>query len=244
VVTTSKAIFLAAGVGSRLRPYTDDRPKPMVQVGGMPLLEHSLRRLAKHGILEFGVNLHYQPQVVRSHFGDGSRHGVSITYSMEPELLGTAGAVKALESFIDGQRVLVHYGDNLSTCDLEALEAMHVTNGATATLALFEKEDVSPHSAVDLDENGRITRFIEKPKPGQTTSRWISAGVLLLEPTALRYIDRGQRADFGFDLFPRLLAAGEPLFGYRMGPTEGLWWIDTPGDYARVSDLAERGLFA
>lgn len=242
-VKRRKAILLAAGMGTRLRALTDDRPKPMVYIGDMPLLEYNVCRLARYGFTDIGINLHHYPDVVRNHFADGSRQGVSIVYSYEPTLLGTAGAIKALESFVDGHRVLVHYGDNLTTCDLDAFDVFHRDRGGIASIALFAKEDVTPHSAVDVTASGRITRFVEKPKPGQTSSRWISAGVLLLEPRILDYIPAGEPYDFGFDLFPRLLAAGERLFGYSMGDNEGLWWIDTPQDYARVSQLAAAGLF-
>jgi NDP-sugar pyrophosphorylase family protein len=242
-MNTSKAILLAAGVGSRLRPLTDNRPKPMVHVGDRPLLEYNVRRLVRHGVRDIAINLHHWPDVVTSHFGDGARYGARIVYSHEPDLLGTAGAVKAFEPFIAGQRVLVHYGDNLTSCDLDALESLHLARGGIATIALFAKDDVSPHSAVEFDANGRITRFVEKPKPGETTSRWISAGVILLEPRALEWIPEAARYDFGFDLFPRLLAGGEPVFGYAMSEAEGLWWIDTLDDYRRVSALAETGTF-
>lgn len=240
---TRKAILLAAGMGSRLRPLTDDRPKPMVSLGPMPLLEYNVRRLAQYGITQIAINLHYRGDVVRNHFGDGSRQGVEISYFDEPTLRGTAGALKAMAPFVGRDRVLVHYGDNLTSCALDELEVFHEQRGALATIALFSKPDVTPHSAVEFEPDGRITRFIEKPQPHQTTSSWISAGVLIVEPRALEFITEGTPCDFGFDLFPQLLAAGEPVFGYRMRPHEGLWWIDTPDDYSRVCRLAAEGTF-
>lgn len=235
---TSKAILLAAGVSSRLRPLTDDRPKPMVPLAGKPLIEYNIERLARFGVRDIGINLHYLPEVVQHHFGDGARHGVRIVYSVEHELLGTSGAVKALAGFVASDRTLIHYGDNLTSIDFDGLERFHIERGGIATVALFSKEDVTPHSAVEFDGDGRITRFVEKPKAGSTESRWISAGVIIVEPRVLDYVPANTRDDFGFDLFPRLLAAGEPVFGYQMGPAEGLWWIDTPADYQRMSELA------
>jgi NDP-sugar pyrophosphorylase family protein len=242
-VRTRKAILLAAGMSTRLRPLTDDRPKPMLPLGDAPLLEYNVRRLARYGIAEIGINLHHCPAVVRDHFGDGSRFGVKIVYSEEPALLGTAGAIKTMASFIADERVLVHYGDNLTTCALEALEKVHETRGGIATIALFSKDDVSPHSAVELGRDGRINRFVEKPRSDETTSHWISAGVQLVEPGILDYIPVNERYDFGYDLFPRLIVSGEALYGYCMGQHEGLWWIDTPADYARVRQLAAAGTF-
>jgi NDP-sugar pyrophosphorylase family protein len=240
---TRKAILLAAGMSTRLRPLTDDRPKPMLALGDAPLLEYNVRRLARHGITEIAINLHHCPHVVRDHFGDGSSYGVKIVYFDEPTLLGTAGAIKAMASFIAGHRTLVHYGDNLTTCALDDLETLHEARGGIATIALFSKEDVSPHSAVEYEADRRITRFVEKPKPHETTSRWISAGVQIVESSILNYIPEHARYDFGFDLFPRLLNSGERMYAYCMSDTEGLWWIDTPADYARARDLAAAGTF-
>jgi len=231
-------------MSTRLRPLTDDRPKPMLPLGDTPLLEYNVRRLARHGIAQIAINLHHCPDVVRRHFLDGSSHGVKIAYFDEPTLLGTAGAIKAMASFIAGERVLVHYGDNLTTCALDDLESLHDARGGMATIALFAKDDVSPHSAVEFEPDGRITRFVEKPKPHETTSRWISAGVQLVEPGILDYIPAGERYDFGFDLFPRLLASHEALYGYCMAQDEGLWWIDTLSDYANACRLAASGTFA
>src|ERR1022692_1221058 len=199
----SKAMLLAAGKGTRLGLLTADRPKPMLPVGGRPLLEHTLLQVAACGIQHVGINLHHHADVVRQHFGDGSRYGVRIEYSHEPQLLGTSGGVKKLEEFIGGASFLVMYGDNLTSCNLNRLMQVHREHGGIATIALFWKEDVSPHSAVEIQANARITRFIEKPKPESAPSHWISAGVIVCDPRILSFIPASTPSDFGFRYSPR-----------------------------------------
>ena len=228
-----KAMILAAGEGTRLRPLTERMPKPMIAIAGRPILEHNIRLLARHGISELVINLHHCPGAVKDYFGDGHSWGVSITYSYEPVLLGTAGAVKKLESTFDST-FLVVYGDNLTTCDIERLCAFHQEKGGVGTVALFYREDLANSGIAELDENDRITRFLEKPKPEQAFSHWVNAGLLVLEPEVSRHIPAGQPSDFSQDVLPTLLKAGYPLYGYRM--RDGLWWIDTLEDLQRVRE--------
>src|SRR5512146_2599604 len=155
-----KAMILAAGEGTRLRPLTDKLPKPMMPLGNKPLLGYTLALLAQHNIRDVAINLHHCPETVRDYFGDGSAWNVRITYSFEPELLGTAGAVKKLEAFWN-EAFLVVYGDNLTDCDLTRLVAFHRAQGGLATLALFWRDDVQHSGVVALDEHDRITRFVE-----------------------------------------------------------------------------------
>jgi mannose-1-phosphate guanylyltransferase len=241
MATVTQAVVLAAGQGTRLRPMTNDRPKPMIEIGGRPLVEHTVLQLAGCGVERIIMNLHHCPDVVREHFGDGRRHGVHIEYSIEPELLGTAGAVKRMASSLGGRPFYVVYGDNLTTCDFGRLAQAHVDGGATATIALFWKEDVTPHSAVELQPDDRITRFVEKPKAEEAPSHWISAGMNVMESAVLDCIPDDRPCDFGFDVFPRLLRERHRIKGYKMGPHEGLWWIDTPEHYARVAALWKNG---
>lgn len=235
-----KAIILAAGQGFRLRPLTDRIPKPMVLVAGKPILEHNLELLARYGVCEVVINLHHQPQTIVEHFGDGSRWGVHITYSFEPELLGTAGAVKRVREQFDST-FLVLYGDNLTTCDLGQLVVFHQAKGGIATIALHYRDDPSASGIADLDDQDRIIRFVEKPRPDQVFSHWVSAGILVLEPEVFDAIPDGTPSDFGRDLFPSLLARGEAIYGYRMSEGEDLWWIDTPEDLHRVKAIWEEG---
>lgn len=225
-------MVLAAGVGSRLRPVTDKLPKPMVPIGGAPLLEHTVTSLARQGVHEIVLNLHYLPEVITDHFGDGSAWGVAIRYSYEPRLLGTAGALVPWRSLFDSTFLLV-YGDNLLTIDVAALVAWHRRHEALATVALFERDDTSQSGVAELAEDGRIVRFVEKPRPGETTSRWVNAGMLVLEPAAIDLLPEGV-SDFGRDLLPQWIDDGRRVVGYRMAPPECLQWIDTLDDLARV----------
>ena len=237
----TRAMLLAAGQGTRLRPLTDHQPKPMLPVGGRPLIEHTVLQLARYGVREISINLHHRPEVVEQYFGNGSRYGLHIEYSFEPQLLGTAGAVKKLESLFRGAPFFLIYGDNLTTCHLDRLVSLHRAKAGIATIALFWKDDVSPHSAVELQLDARITRFVEKPKPEEAPSHWISAGVNVLEPQVLDRIPVNRPSDFGYDIFPLLAAQGEKLYGYCMSQEEGLWWIDTPEHYWRICDLWKGG---
>lgn len=235
------AMLLAAGSATRLGPLAGSIPKPMLDVGGRPLIEHTVRRLARYGVTDIVVNLHRLGDVVRTHFGDGSTFGVRVRYSQEDVLMGTAGGVKRAEPLLGREPFIVVYGDNLTTCRFEALVDFHRAHGGICTIALFWRDDVSPHSAVERTPDGRIVRFVEKPKNEEAPSHWISAGVIVFEPKVFDYIEPGRSADFGFDVFPALLAAGEAIYGYEMSPDEGLWWIDTPESHARVTAFFRDG---
>jgi NDP-sugar pyrophosphorylase family protein len=231
-----KAMILAAGQGTRLRPLTERIPKCMVPIGGKPLLEHTVLWLRKYGVTDLIINLHHLPHVVKDYFGDGQKWEVKITYSVEKEPLGTAGGVKNVEWFFDGP-FFVWYGDNLSTCDLHRLYVFHQAKGGIATIALYYREDPTASGIVGLDENDRLTRFLEKPRADQVFSHWVSAGIFVLEPAVRQAIPAEGSPDFGRDVFPTLLAHRQPLYGYRMSEGEGLWWIDTPEDLRRVEEI-------
>ncbi len=235
-----KAMILAAGQGTRLHPLTERIPKCMVPIGGRPILEHTMAWLARHEVRHIIINLSSMPQVVMDYFGDGRRWGVQITYSVEEEALGTAGGVKNVAGYFDdveetgkGSPFLVWYGDNLSYCDPYRMLHFHTCMRGLATIALFNRADVSQSGIVDLDDDDRIRRFLEKPGPDQVFSHWVNAGILVLEPAVLDFIPQG-RQDFSFDVLPALLAANQRLYGYRLSEAEGLWWIDTPADLERV----------
>jgi NDP-sugar pyrophosphorylase family protein len=233
-----KAMILAAGEGTRLRPLTDKLPKPMVPLGNKPLLEYTLALLARHNIRDIVINLHYCPDVVQAYFGDGSAWGVRVTYSFEPELLGTAGAIKKLESFWSGP-FLVVYGDNLTDCDLTRFVEFHRSTGGLFTLALYWREDVHQSGVVALAADDRITRFVEKPSADQAPSHWVNAGLMVAEPRLLDFIPAGRPSDFGREVLPDLLARGEKAYGYRM--TEHLWWTDTLDDYEELKRQFDEG---
>jgi len=228
-----KAMVLAAGQGTRLAPLTASLPKCMIPIGGMPLLEHTLIWLRDHGVEEVLINLYHQPEVIPAYFGDGSQWGVRITYSLEEEVLGTAGGVKHAAWFFDGP-FFVLYGDNLSTCNLNRLARRHRDRRAMATMALHRRDDPTSSGIAEVNAEDRILRFVEKPRPEEAFSNWVNAGIYVLNPEILDLIPTKQPSDFGRDVFPHVLAEGRALYGYRMQADECLWWIDTPSDLERV----------
>lgn len=206
-----KALVLAAGEGTRLRPLTLDRPKPMLPLAGRPLLEHLVALLAAHGIREIAINLHYRPEAIVDHFGDGSRFGVRITYSPEPRLLGSAGAARQLDWFLDDAFVVL-YGDVLTDVDLSSLIDAHRRFGGVGTVALNEVDDPTRCGIVQLDRTGRITSFVEKPTTDEF-GKLANSGIYILERAVIDHVPPGLPFDFGTDLFPALLSAGLPLYG-------------------------------
>lgn len=208
-----RALVLAAGAGTRLRPFTLDRPKPMVPIGGRPLLEHTIRLLKAHGVDEIAINLHHCPDVIPAYFGDGRRWGVRLFYSHENPILGTAGAARRLQHFLD-RTFLVVYGDVLTDIDLGRFVRAHQSHAAIATLALQSVADPTNKGVVELGPDGMIVRFVEKPTPGTTTSSLVNLGIYVLEPTALDPIPPDTFFDFGYDLFPLLLRQGHRLAGW------------------------------
>jgi NDP-sugar pyrophosphorylase family protein len=224
-------MLLAAGEGRRLGSMTLDRPKPMLEIGGRPILEHNIRFLSRYGIRELIVNLHHSPETITQYFGDGASSGVQISYSYEPALLGTAGAVKNVSQHFD-ETFIVMYGDNLTTCDLGRLIEFHKRKSGIASVALFHREDATASGIAEIGANDRILRFLEKPRADEVFSHWVNAGILVMEPAVLDFIPMNCASDFGREVLPALLAAGQPLYGYRM--TEQLWWVDSPEDLERT----------
>jgi NDP-sugar pyrophosphorylase family protein len=235
-----KAFILAAGLGTRLRSLGLDVPKVMVPIGGKPLLEHHLELFKRQGIREFIVNLHYLPEKITTYFGDGSKFGVSITYSHEPEILGTAGAVKKMESELRTGSFIVFYGDNLVRVDFAPLLEFHRARKALATVALFASPEPWTGGVVETDSNGRVLRFVEKPDRKQVSTNLISAGIFVLEPQVLDVIPAGKFHDFGKDVFPRLLAEGRPV--YAMEPKAYIQDVGTPERLAKAQHDFEEGV--
>ena len=208
-----KAMILAAGEGTRLRPLTLNTPKVMLPIAGEPLLEYILDWLRFFGITEIAINLHHLPKVVMDWLGDGDRFGINVIYSVEDTILGTAGALTRLPDFFDDTFVLV-YGDMLTDLNIPSLLEFHQAKGALATVVLMEVEDPSGYGIVEVDEECRILRFVEKPPSGTTSSNLANAGVYMLQPEVIDYIPRDTFYDFGYDLFPVLLSKRARLFGY------------------------------
>jgi mannose-1-phosphate guanylyltransferase / phosphomannomutase len=214
-----KAVVMAGGEGTRLRPLTSNQPKPMVPIAGKPCMEHSLELVRRHGITSAVATLAYMPQVISGYFGEGSHLGVELDYSVEEIPAGTAGSVKLLEHYLD-ETFLVVSGDALTDMDLTSLIEFHRYKGAAATLALKRVPDPLEFGVVITAEDGRIERFLEKPTWGEVFSDTINTGIYVLEPEVLAEVPAEVSYDFSKDLFPRLLEAGVPLYGFVI---DGYW---------------------
>lgn len=228
-----KALILAAGEGTRLRPLTLTRPKPMLPIGGVPLLELWLRLLARHNVRDIAINLHYKPDVVTSYFGAGERWNVRLTYSYEEQILGTAGAVRRLQSFLD-ERFFVLYGDVLTDLDLTALASFHAQRQAAVTAALYRVARPWECGIVEMDGSGRIRRFVEKPPRDQVFSDLANAGAYVMEPDLIAAIPPDTFYDFGHDVFPDLLARDVPIYGYPIAADDYLLDIGSPDKYEQA----------
>lgn len=235
-----KAFILAAGLGTRLRSLGLDVPKVMVPIGGKPLLEHHIELFKSQGIREFIINVHFLTEKITGYFGDGAKFGVKITYSSEPELLGTAGAVKKMENELRDGTFIVLYGDNLVSLNFAPLLAFHRQRKAEATVALFESPEPWTGGVVETDATGHVTKFIEKPDRKDLSTNLISAGILVVEPGVLGLIPAGQFHDFGKDLFPKMLAEGRALFA--MKPDAYIQDVGTPERLAKAQRDFEKGV--
>ena len=214
-----KAVVMAGGFGTRLRPLTAHIPKPLVPVGNIPVMEHMVRLLKKHGFTDLSVLLYFLPDTITAHFGDGARWGVNISYVTPTADLGTAGAVKFAVGD-SNEPVLVVSADVLTDFDLGAAVRFHREKGAEATMVLTRVEQPLAYGIVITDEEGSVLRFLEKPAWGEVFSDTINTGIYLLEPSVFGAIPAGRPYDFGKELFPALLAAGRPLWGHI---AKGYW---------------------
>ena len=206
-----KVMIMAAGKGTRLRPLTDLIPKPMAPIANRPALHHIIRLLRRHGLVDIVMNLHHLPETISGYFGAGEDEGVRITYSLERELLGTAGGVKNNQEFLGTGTFLVMSGDTLTDIDLSGLIAAHKRNGSIATLAVKEMDDPSLYGVVITDDDGRVVAFQEKPTLEQARSRLCNCGIYVFEPEIFDHIPAGRFDDFGSRLLPDLLRQEIPF---------------------------------
>jgi len=224
-----RAVVLVGGFGTRLRPLTLGRPKQMLPIVGVTMLERVVGRLGDQGVTEVVLSLGFEPDQFRSAFPDGVCAGVSIRYAQEPMPLDTGGGIAfaARAAGID-ETFLALNGDVLTDLDVSALVTSHRDRGAAATIALTPVEDPSRFGVVDTDDDGRVRSFIEKPAPGTAPSNWINAGTYVLEPSVLDLVADGAAASIERDVFPRLAAAGT-LFALG----SEVYWVDagTPDAY-------------
>ncbi len=214
-----KAVIMAGGEGTRLRPLTSNAPKPMLPLANRPMMEHIIMLLKKHGFDEIVVTVAFLANHIKTYFGDGSELGVSISYCDEPIPLGTAGSVGNARHLLD-ETFMVISGDVLTDMDLGKVLEFHREKGAMATIGLTAVENPLEFGIVITREDGSIERFLEKPTWGQVFSDTINTGIYVLEPGIFDYIPEGRSVDFSSEVFPALLAAEQPLFGAVM---EGYW---------------------
>jgi mannose-1-phosphate guanylyltransferase/phosphomannomutase len=214
-----KAVIMAGGEGTRLRPQTSNLPKPMLPLVGHPMMEHIVTLLRRHGITDIVVTVAFLPNAIRSYFGDGSELGVRMAYATEESPLGTAGSVRnAMEQLTE--RFIVISGDVLTDIDLTEVIAFHDKNDALATIALSAVENPLEFGIVITREDGSIERFLEKPGWGQVFSDTINTGIYVLEPEIFERIPEGRPVDFSSEVFPGALEDGEPMYGYV---ADGYW---------------------
>lgn len=216
-----QAIVLVGGEGTRLRPLTFGTPKPMVPIMNVPFLARTLERLYDAGIRDVILPAGYMPQAITEYFGDGSNFGMKITYVIEDEPLGTAGAIKNVEQYIHGPFFVLN-GDVLTSLDLQAMIDYHKTKGGLGALHLIKVGDPSAFGCVVHDESGRISQFVEKPPKGTEPTNEVNAGTYLLEKAVLDLIPPGRNVSIERETFPKILADNHALYAY----TTDDYWID------------------
>jgi mannose-1-phosphate guanylyltransferase / phosphomannomutase len=215
-----KAVVMAGGEGTRLRPMTANQPKPLLPVANRPIMEHVLRLLRRHGFDETIVTVQFLAALVRNYFGDGEEFGMRLQYATEEMPLGTAGSVRNAEDELRNEPFIVISGDALTDMDLSAMVRHHKTSGALVTVGLARVPDPLEFGIVITEEDGRIQRFLEKPTWGQVFSDTVNTGVYVMEPEVLAEVPPGEVVDWSADVFPKLLKRGAPLFGYI---SDGYW---------------------
>jgi mannose-1-phosphate guanylyltransferase/mannose-1-phosphate guanylyltransferase/phosphomannomutase len=206
-----RAMVMAAGLGTRLRPLTYEVPKPMVPVVNRPIMEHILRLLKRHGFEQAIANLHWFPDTIRDRFGQGSELGIELSYSYEEELLGTAGGVRNVSEYFGAEPFLVMAADALTDIDLAGLRAAHEANDGIATLAVKRVPNVSEFGVVITGGDGRVQGFQEKPDPAEALSDLASCMIYVLEPEIFGYFPDRPAVDFALDVFPALLEHDVPF---------------------------------
>ena len=234
-----KAVVMAGGEGSRLRPLTIGRPKPMVPIVDAPVMEHIFGLLRRHGITEVVVTLQYLANVIQEYFGDGSDFGMKIHYTVEDTPLGTAGSVKNAEQLLD-EPFLVISGDALTDFDLDQIIKHHQRMGSIATLTLYRVPNPLEYGVVIIDNETRVQRFLEKPSWGEVFSDTVNTGIYVLNPEVFKYVKPGVPVDWSNDVFPQLLANQDPMFGFVSG---GYWCdVGSLAEYARANSDMLHGL--
>lgn len=235
-----RAMILAAGFGTRLRPLTESLPKPLLPIEGKPLIVWNLFLLRRHGIGDVIINLHHLGHLIERELGDGSRFGLRITYSREPIILGTGGGIKQAEPFFAGEPFLVLNGDTLMELDLEAVIGFHRQQKALATMVLREDAEADRWGPVEIDARQQIVRINGRGRAdvAQTVTRMF-AGVHVMDPRVLQRVAAGRESSI-IDAYVAELQRGALIAGYGM---KGYWSdVGTPERYAQVQQDARAGL--
>jgi len=225
-----QAIILCAGYGTRMQGVNKDIPKVMLPIGNKPVLEHTLNLLKEHGITEIGINLSYKGAAIQNYFKDGSNLGLNITYSYEEKPQGTSGALNNFRNNLAEQFFII-YGDVLSKTDLEKFKSCAENKNYRYLIGLYQVPNPQECGIVSLDKEKQIKKFLEKPE--NPTSNLANAGIYYLHQNILNYIPEHQFSDFGKDIFPEMLKAGEKLYGYNID--EYLIDIGIPEKYERAN---------
>lgn len=218
-----KAVIMAGGEGTRLRPLTSQRPKPLSPALNLPIMEHIVLLLREHGITDIVVTLHYLADEIEGYFGDGSEWGVNLIYSVEDTPLGTAGSVKQAEAHLRDDTFLIISGDALTDINLDKAIAYHQNKKSLATIVLSHVPNPLEFGVVITDDEGHIRRFLEKPSWGEVFSDTVNTGMYILEPAIFDYMEMGKNYDWSHDIFPQILAENKPMFGYVMSDD---YWCD------------------
>lgn len=217
-----KAVVMAGGEGTRLRPLTSHRPKPLAPVLNKPIMEHIILLLKKHGITEIIVTVYYLADEIEKYFGDGSDWGVKLIYSVEETPMGTAGSVRLAADHLKDDTFVIISGDALTDIDIGKALDFHKQKQSMATIVLTHVENPLEFGVVITDEENRIRRFLEKPGWGEVFSDTVNTGIYILEPSVFKYMEYGKNYDWSGDIFPQILREEKPLFGYIMPD----YWCD------------------
>ncbi len=234
-------MILAGGLSTRLYPLTKLVPKPLVPIAGVPNAAHLIHYLKAYGFDDIAINVHYLAERIVATLGDGSQFGVRLHYSYEPELLGSAGAVKKLESYFKKETFVVIGCDEVTDLQLDRLLEFHRDRSAVATIGLVEREEVDQYGVVVVDQRGKIVGFQEKPAKGAERSKLANTGVYVFSSPIFEHIPADEFYDFGKQVFPALQTAGALFYGFD---ARGAYWADigTPSEYRRASYDVVRGV--
>ncbi len=234
-----KAFILAAGLGTRLRPLTFKRPKPLIEINDRPIIDYVLEWLANQGIKEVIINLHYMPDMVKRHLGRGGEFGLKITYSYEKNILGTAGALKKKEKELK-ETFLVTACDSLTNIDIKKALIFHRKKKAQATMILKKVKNFQRYGIIGLDDQGRVCQFLNRYKSKEPEIKAVHTGIVILEPEVLKYIPPNKF--YGLEkVYLQMLRKEDPLFGYLTGE----FWheVGSLKSLEEASKIASKGLF-